>query len=153
MRFMILIKSTPEKLIAQGGDWRFLNELKKEFRDGDEFGEPVSKNDNGKGKGKKGKKSKKDEPEKYDRDAVDDMDEEELEAQVERLRKLRRTHRKEITRLNRIHVIDLHNVAVARRHRDDWKRLYWEARADADKYRDRLREITRAVAGAPNASE
>jgi len=27
-----MIKSTPEKLIAQGADWRFLNELKKELK-------------------------------------------------------------------------------------------------------------------------
>ena len=27
-----MIKSTPEKLIAQGTDWRFLNELKKELK-------------------------------------------------------------------------------------------------------------------------
>jgi NitT/TauT family transport system substrate-binding protein len=28
-----MIKSTPQKLIAQGTDWRFLNELKKELKD------------------------------------------------------------------------------------------------------------------------
>ena len=27
-----LIKSTPQRLIAQGTDWRFLNELKKELK-------------------------------------------------------------------------------------------------------------------------
>ena len=27
-----MIKSSPQKLIAQGTDWRFLNELKKELR-------------------------------------------------------------------------------------------------------------------------
>lgn len=27
-----MIKSSPEKLIAQGTDWRFLNELKKELK-------------------------------------------------------------------------------------------------------------------------
>ncbi len=27
-----MIKSTPEKIIAQGTDWRFLNELKKELK-------------------------------------------------------------------------------------------------------------------------
>jgi NitT/TauT family transport system substrate-binding protein len=27
-----MIKSTPQKLIAQGTDWRFLNELKKELK-------------------------------------------------------------------------------------------------------------------------
>ena len=27
-----LIKSTPQKLIAQGADWRFLKELKKEMK-------------------------------------------------------------------------------------------------------------------------
>jgi NitT/TauT family transport system substrate-binding protein len=27
-----LIKSTPQKLIAQGTDWRFLNEIKKELK-------------------------------------------------------------------------------------------------------------------------
>jgi NitT/TauT family transport system substrate-binding protein len=27
-----LIKSTPQKLIAEGTDWRFLNELKKELK-------------------------------------------------------------------------------------------------------------------------
>ena len=27
-----MIKSTPEKLIAQGTDWRFLNELKRELK-------------------------------------------------------------------------------------------------------------------------
>jgi NitT/TauT family transport system substrate-binding protein len=27
-----MIKTTPEKLIAQGTDWRFLNELKKELK-------------------------------------------------------------------------------------------------------------------------
>jgi NitT/TauT family transport system substrate-binding protein len=27
-----LIKSTPQKIIAQGTDWRFLNELKKELK-------------------------------------------------------------------------------------------------------------------------
>jgi NitT/TauT family transport system substrate-binding protein len=27
-----LIKSRPDKLIAQGTDWRFLNELKKELK-------------------------------------------------------------------------------------------------------------------------
>jgi NitT/TauT family transport system substrate-binding protein len=27
-----MIKSSPQKLIAQGTDWRFLNELKKEFK-------------------------------------------------------------------------------------------------------------------------
>ena len=27
-----MIKSAPEKLIAQGTDWRFLNELKKELK-------------------------------------------------------------------------------------------------------------------------
>jgi NitT/TauT family transport system substrate-binding protein len=27
-----LIKSSPEKLIAQGTDWRFLNQLKKELK-------------------------------------------------------------------------------------------------------------------------
>ncbi len=29
---MGMIKSTPQKLIAQGTDWRFLNELKKELK-------------------------------------------------------------------------------------------------------------------------
>ena len=27
-----LIKSTPQKIIAQGSDWRFFNELKKEMK-------------------------------------------------------------------------------------------------------------------------
>jgi NitT/TauT family transport system substrate-binding protein len=27
-----LIKSSPQKLIAQGTDWRFLNELKRELK-------------------------------------------------------------------------------------------------------------------------
>jgi len=27
-----LIKATPQKIIAQGADWRFLNELKKELK-------------------------------------------------------------------------------------------------------------------------
>jgi NitT/TauT family transport system substrate-binding protein len=27
-----MVKSTPQKLIAQGTDWRFLNELKKELK-------------------------------------------------------------------------------------------------------------------------
>jgi len=27
-----MIKSTPQKLIAQGTDWRFLNELKQELK-------------------------------------------------------------------------------------------------------------------------
>ena len=27
-----MIKSSPKKLIAQGTDWRFLNELKKELK-------------------------------------------------------------------------------------------------------------------------
>jgi NitT/TauT family transport system substrate-binding protein len=27
-----MIKSTPQKIIAQGTDWRFLNELKKELK-------------------------------------------------------------------------------------------------------------------------
>jgi NitT/TauT family transport system substrate-binding protein len=27
-----VIKSSPQKLIAQGTDWRFLNELKKELK-------------------------------------------------------------------------------------------------------------------------
>ena len=27
-----LIKSSPQKVIAQGADWRFLNELKKELK-------------------------------------------------------------------------------------------------------------------------
>ncbi len=27
-----LIKSTPQKILAQGTDWRFLNELKKELK-------------------------------------------------------------------------------------------------------------------------
>ncbi len=27
-----MIKSTPQKLIAQGTDWRFLNELKREMK-------------------------------------------------------------------------------------------------------------------------
>jgi len=27
-----LIKSTPQKIIAQGTDWRFFNELKKEMK-------------------------------------------------------------------------------------------------------------------------
>jgi NitT/TauT family transport system substrate-binding protein len=27
-----LIKSSPQKIIAQGTDWRFLNELKKELK-------------------------------------------------------------------------------------------------------------------------
>jgi len=27
-----MIKSTPQKLIAQGTDWRFLNELKRELK-------------------------------------------------------------------------------------------------------------------------
>ena len=27
-----MVKSAPEKLIAQGTDWRFLNELKKELK-------------------------------------------------------------------------------------------------------------------------
>jgi len=27
-----MIKSSPEKLIAQGTDWRFLNEIKKELK-------------------------------------------------------------------------------------------------------------------------
>ena len=40
IRFMALrmheagvIKSSPQKLIAEGTDWRFLNELKKELKD------------------------------------------------------------------------------------------------------------------------
>ena len=28
-----MIKTTPQKLLAQGTDWRFLNELKKELKD------------------------------------------------------------------------------------------------------------------------
>jgi NitT/TauT family transport system substrate-binding protein len=28
-----MIKTTPQKLIAQGTDWRFLNELKKELKE------------------------------------------------------------------------------------------------------------------------
>ena len=28
-----MLKSTPQKLIAQGTDWRFLNELKKELKE------------------------------------------------------------------------------------------------------------------------
>ena len=27
-----MIKNTPQKIIAQGADWRFLNELKRELR-------------------------------------------------------------------------------------------------------------------------
>jgi NitT/TauT family transport system substrate-binding protein len=27
-----MVKNTPQKLIAQGADWRFLNELKKELK-------------------------------------------------------------------------------------------------------------------------
>jgi NitT/TauT family transport system substrate-binding protein len=27
-----MIKNTPQKIIAQGTDWRFLNELKKELK-------------------------------------------------------------------------------------------------------------------------
>jgi NitT/TauT family transport system substrate-binding protein len=27
-----MIRSTPQKIIAQGTDWRFLNELKKELK-------------------------------------------------------------------------------------------------------------------------
>ena len=27
-----MIKSTPQRLIAQGADWRFLNELEKELK-------------------------------------------------------------------------------------------------------------------------
>jgi len=27
-----MIKSTPQKIISQGTDWRFLNELKKELK-------------------------------------------------------------------------------------------------------------------------
>jgi NitT/TauT family transport system substrate-binding protein len=27
-----MIKSTPQKIIAQGTDWRFLNEIKKELK-------------------------------------------------------------------------------------------------------------------------
>ncbi len=32
LREVGLIKSTPEKLIAQGTDWRFLSELKRELK-------------------------------------------------------------------------------------------------------------------------
>jgi len=32
MREIGLIKSTPQKIIAQGTDWRFFNELKKELK-------------------------------------------------------------------------------------------------------------------------
>ena len=32
LREVVMIKSSPEKLIAQGVDWRFLNELKKELK-------------------------------------------------------------------------------------------------------------------------
>jgi NitT/TauT family transport system substrate-binding protein len=32
LRDVGMIKSTPQKLIAQGTDWRFLNELKKELK-------------------------------------------------------------------------------------------------------------------------
>ena len=30
---MGLVKSTPQKIIAQSTDWRFLNELKKELKE------------------------------------------------------------------------------------------------------------------------
>jgi NitT/TauT family transport system substrate-binding protein len=32
LREVGLVKSSPQKLIAQGTDWRFLNELKKELK-------------------------------------------------------------------------------------------------------------------------
>jgi NitT/TauT family transport system substrate-binding protein len=32
MREAGLIKSTPKKIIADGADWRFLNELKRELK-------------------------------------------------------------------------------------------------------------------------
>ena len=32
LREVGMIKSTPQKIIAQGTDWRFLNELKKELK-------------------------------------------------------------------------------------------------------------------------
>ena len=32
LREVGMIKSTPQKLIAQGTDWRFLNELKQELK-------------------------------------------------------------------------------------------------------------------------
>jgi NitT/TauT family transport system substrate-binding protein len=32
LREMGMIRSTPQKLIAQNTDWRFLNELKKELK-------------------------------------------------------------------------------------------------------------------------
>jgi NitT/TauT family transport system substrate-binding protein len=32
LREVGMIKSTPQKIIAQGTDWRFLNELKKEMK-------------------------------------------------------------------------------------------------------------------------
>jgi NitT/TauT family transport system substrate-binding protein len=31
-QFLGMIKTAPHKLIAQGTDWRFLNELKKELK-------------------------------------------------------------------------------------------------------------------------
>ena len=32
LREIGLIKSTPQKIIAQGSDWRFFNELKEELK-------------------------------------------------------------------------------------------------------------------------
>jgi NitT/TauT family transport system substrate-binding protein len=32
MRDVGMIKSSPQKIIAEGTDWRFLNELKKELK-------------------------------------------------------------------------------------------------------------------------
>ena len=36
-----LIKSTPQKIIAQGTDWRFFNEIKKELKDNGVPRDPV----------------------------------------------------------------------------------------------------------------
>ena len=38
LREVGMVRSTPQKLIAQGTDWRFLNELKKELRGMDAAG-------------------------------------------------------------------------------------------------------------------
>jgi NitT/TauT family transport system substrate-binding protein len=32
MREVGIVKSTPQKIIAEGTDWRFLNELKRELK-------------------------------------------------------------------------------------------------------------------------
>ena len=32
LRYVGLMKSTPQKIIAEGTDWRFLNELKRELK-------------------------------------------------------------------------------------------------------------------------